>query len=571
MYKEEKMSKIIGDAPCKRCRENGGDSSGNHLILFEDGGSHCNRCDYSQRSPIDPVNVEPVPTPTKDLSSTHTPVNLSWIEAYPFTEYQDRGITAATSEYFGVRSELSQSDGSTVVATFFPKYNSKDLDTVTSYKKRTPDKSFVAIGNEKTPALFGQNKAPHTKSLYITEGEIDALTVFQCLKEEAGSEWSHFNPAVVSIPNGAGGAARAIADNLQFVNGYDKIIICFDSDEPGKKATDEVCRLIGSKAHVAKLGSFKDANDMYLMGRGKDLKASLVFNATKYMPAGIATVADLIDDACKKPTYGLTYPWPTLTKVTYGLQTKQLIGVAAGVGIGKTDWFSQLAAHIVNTHGESLGQFKLEEPPARSLKAIAGKIDGIAYHKPDTVFEEDALRKSLLKLDGKIYSYNHFGYKDWSAIKSDIRVLRAYGVKYFIIDPLTALVAHEEDEHKALNEMMEEMASLTQELDLTIFYSCHLNPPPRGVKSHEEGGAVKESQLTGSRAMIRWSHLIFGLQRNKHALDESGEPDYAVRNTTKFVLLKDREYGNTTAFDIVYDPETTRYLEPILTEEEVMY
>ena len=116
------------------------------------------------------------------------------------------------------------------------------------------------------------------------------------------------------------------------------------------------------------------------------------------------------------------------------------------------------------------------------------------------------------------------------------------------------------------------MASLTQELDITIFYSSHLNPPPRGAKSHEEGGAVKESQLTGSRAMIRWSHYIYGLQRNKHANNEDGSPpDYKERNTTKFVLLKDREYGNTGHFNIEYDVDTTRYLEPQPEEEDVMF
>ena len=558
------MSKIIGDTACPKCRELGGDRTGNHLILFEDGGAHCNRCGYS---PTTTVTVDSVPSrePVTRLA------DIQGYKHYPVTSLEGRGITAQTCEYFNVRSELSETDGVTVTGTLFPIYSSKDSSIQTAYKKRTPDKSFTIYGSEKTPALFGQNKAPQSKTLYITEGEIDALTVYQCLKEQAGTGWEHLHPAVVSIPNGAGGASRAVAENLRFVNGYDKIVICFDNDEPGKKATDEVCRLIGSKAYVGKLGSFKDANEMYLAGRKSDLKAALVFNAEKYMPAGIATVSDLIDSACSMPTYGLSYPWPSLTDLTYGLKTGQLIGIAAGVGIGKTDWFSQLSAHLIEEHNEPVGLFKLEEPPSRSLKAIAGKIAGVPYHRPDVVFDKQDLRDSIMALDGKIYAYNHFGYKEWSNIKADIRVLRAYGVKYFLVDPLTALVAHAEDEHKALNEMMEEMASLTQELDLTIFYSSHLNPPARGVKSHEEGGDVKESQLYGSRAMIRWSHYIFGLQRNKHAKLEDGSPDYDERNTTRFVLLKDREHGNTGLFKIKYDSETTRYLEPTKCSEEEMF
>jgi len=567
------MSKIIGDTACPECRKNGGDRTGNHLMLFEDGGAHCNRCGYSRPSKTShpSTTVDEPSVPSGYSNYTVRSPDIASFQNYPVTGINDRGITPSTCEYFGVRSELSETDGSTVTGVLFPIYHNTDTEKPTAFKKRTPEKSFTIYGSEKTPALFGQNKAPNSKTLYITEGEIDALTVYQCLKEQAGRDWSHLHPAVVSIPNGAAGASRAIADNLKFINQYDKIVICFDNDESGKKATDEVCRLIGSKAHVGKLGSFKDANEMYLAGRQSDLKASLVFNAEKYMPAGIATVSDLVDEACSMPEYGLTYPWPSLTDLTYGLKTGQLIGIAAGVGIGKTDWFSQLSAHLIEEHNEAVALFKLEEPPSRSLKAIAGKIAGVPFHRPDVHFEQSALRDAILRLDGKVYCYNHFGYKEWGAIKADIRVLRAYGVRYFLIDPLTALVAHAEDEHKALNEMMEEMASLTQELDLTIFYSSHLNPPPRGVKSHEEGGEVKESQLYGSRAMIRWSHYIFGLQRNKHAKLEDGSADYKERNTTKFVLLKDREYGNTGHFNISYDPDTTRYLEPQPSDEEVIF
>lgn len=556
--------KIIGDTACPSCRAIGRDKTGNHLMLFEDGGAYCNRCGYSE-----PANhsTEKAPSTSKLSGSDYANGLVQEIKHYQIRAIEDRKIVASTCEYFGVRSELSTLDGSTVTGIYFPRTSSETPSEVTSFKKRTPEKNYVIVGSIKKPSLWGMHKNPTGKTLYITEGEMDALTVYQCLKEQAGPEWSHLHPAVVSVPDGADAAARSIADNLKFVQQFEKVVVCFDNDERGRLATDNVCRLIGSKAYVSNLGSFKDANEMYMAGRSKDLKAALVFNPQRYMPAGIATVMDLIDDACSMPTYGLSYPWPSLTKLTYGLKTGKLIGIAAGVGIGKTDWFSQLSAHLINEHKEPIGLFKLEEPPSRSLKAIAGKIEGIPFHRPDIKFEESALRKAIKNLDGYVYCYNHFGYKEWSSIKSDIRVLNAYGVKFFLVDPLTALIAHAEDEHKALNEMMEEMASLTQELGVTIFYSCHLNPPPRGVKSHEEGGEIKESQLYGSRAMIRWSHYIFGLRRNKHAMLEDGTPDYVERNRTTFVLLKDRDFGETGQFDIMYDPKTTSYLEP--TESRV--
>ena len=199
----------------------------------------------------------------------------------------------------------------------------------------------------------------------------------------------------------------------------------------------------------------------------------------------------------------------------------------------------------------------------RRIKILAGKIAHTPFHRPDVPFDKELLTHVVTERIGdNCYAYNHFGFKSWADIKADIRTLTGYGYKYFMVDPLTALIAQEAEEYKALNKMMEEMASLTQELDITIFYSSHLNQPDRSSKSHEEGGKVKESQLTGSRAMIRWSHYIFGIQRNKHAVGEDGNPDMIERNTSTFVLLKDREYGRTGEFRIYYDANTTDYLEP---------
>ena len=53
------MAKIIGDTACPQCRKSGGDRSGNHLMLFEDGGAYCNRCEYSEvADTFTPIRVD---------------------------------------------------------------------------------------------------------------------------------------------------------------------------------------------------------------------------------------------------------------------------------------------------------------------------------------------------------------------------------------------------------------------------------------------------------------------------------------------------------------------------------
>ena len=70
------MSKIVGDMPCPECRRNGRDRTGNHLILFEDGGAHCNRCGYKEPPTSEPRSPVPPPSSIKVVSSTEA---VSWI------------------------------------------------------------------------------------------------------------------------------------------------------------------------------------------------------------------------------------------------------------------------------------------------------------------------------------------------------------------------------------------------------------------------------------------------------------------------------------------------------------
>jgi twinkle protein len=68
---------------------------------------------------------------------------------------------------------------------------------------------------------------------------------------------------------------------------------------------------------------------------------------------------------------------------------------------------------------------------------------------------------------------------------------------------------------------------------------------------------VQSNQFAGSRAMMRACYYMLGIQRNKDpALDED------ERNTSQFVLLEDRAFGNIGKFNVFYNKSTGEYLEP---------
>ena len=106
------------------------------------------------------------------------------------------------------------------------------------------------------------------------------------------------------------------------------------------------------------------------------------------------------------------------------------------------------------------------------------------------------------------------------------------------------------------------MASLAQELGIIVHFISHLTTPDG--KPHEEGGRVMEKHFTGSRAIARWSHYMFGLERNKQDENEM------KRQTTTVRVLKDRFTGRATAakFGLFYNKDNGILSETVLFEDD---
>ena len=75
-----------------------------------------------------------------------------------------------------------------------------------------------------------------------------------------------------------------------------------------------------------------------------------------------------------------------------------------------------------------------------------------------------------------------------------------------------------------------------------------------------------EKHFTGSRAIARWAHYMFGLERNKQ------DEDPVMRQTTTFRVLKDRYTGRATAekFGLWYNRDSGMLSECKLDEPEAL-
>lgn len=402
---------------------------------------------------------------------------------------------------------------------------------VVAQKLRFPDKTFTVLGDAKKLGLYGQHLwREGGKMIVVTEGEIDALSVSQL----QGNKWP-----VVSLPNGAAAAKKSLGKAIEYLEKFESVVLMFDNDDAGRAAVAECASLFTpGKCKVATL-PLKDANDMLVAGRGQEV-ITAIWEAKAYRPDGVVAVSDIREKVLATLPQGRPWAFPALTKWTFGRRAGELYGFGAGTGVGKTDFFTQQIAFDVLDLNIKCGVIYLEQPPPETVRRIAGKANGKLFHVPDG-YTQAELEQAVNKIEqsGNLFLYDHFGSTDWGIVKSRMRyMIVALGCQHIYLDHLTALVSGEEDEKKALDEIMAELAGLCQELGATIHYISHLTTPEG--KPHEEGGRVMIRHFRGSRAIGFWSHFMFGLERNQQAADEK------ERSTTYVRCLKDRVTGQGT-------------------------
>lgn len=520
---------VLFKGPCPKC------GSSDACATYSDGHEHCFSmgCDHHTR-PTDGTIPDQPAAPSEPIEGFH-PVPGE------FTFLRKRGITEETCRLFGYTVGELRLDAQSRKVQLAPYLDQSGR--IVAQKWRTADKDFGIFGKLKNALpLFGQYLwRDGGKRVVITEGEIDAMSVSQL----QGNKWP-----VVSVPNGAQGAKKALQLALEWLERFEEVVLMFDMDEPGRAAVEECAPLFTpGRCKVAQL-PLKDANEMLQEGRGKEV-IDAIWGAKVYRPDGIRSIEDLAEEAEKDIERG--YPWflDVLTELTHGRRGGELHAFGAGTGVGKTDLFTQSIAFDSLELGLAVGVLYLEQPPVETVRRIAGKAVGKVLHVPGKATVQER-REAIAKLvkTGKLHLYDNFGATDWEVVKAKIRYMAvALGCKVIYLDHLTALVAGEEDERKALDKIMAELASLALELGVVIHFISHLTRPEG--KPHEEGGRVQIKHFRGSNAIGMWSHFMWGLERDQQADDPS------ERRTT-LRCLKDRNTGQATGKTVLldYDPET---------------
>ena len=538
MSSHETDSEFLRKEPCPAC------GSRDNLARYSDGHGFCFGCGHYEKGEGEVQSASPQKRMSKEL-----------ITDGQYAPLRSRGISQETCQRFGYQVVEAFNGRPAQLAPYYTHDG-----VLVAQKVRFPDKTFTVLGDIKPAGLFGQHlQRTGGKWVVVTEGEIDALSVSQAL----GNKWP-----VVSVPNGAQGAKKSLAKQLEWLLTFEHVILWFDDDDAGREAVEECGGLFPpGRCKVARLAGYKDANDALRDGKAGDI-VNAVWGARTWRPDGILSGPDLWDrfeTECDDAAVSVELPWLGLQQKTLGMRRGELWTFTAGSGIGKSAIVRELAHHLLS-EGETVGMLMLEESVSRTLKGLLGielsrrvELDTTPWKDLDDA--EKAERKAAFDRIGggtRLHLYDHFGSTETDNLINRVRfMVTVLGCGWVVLDHLSIVVSGnaDGDERKTIDVLMTKLRTLVQETKCGLLLVSHLKRPS-GDQGHEQGAETSLAQLRGSHAIAQLSDCVIGAERDQQAASET------ERAITTLRVLKMRFTGDTgIACHLLYNKETGRLRE----------
>lgn len=505
---------------------------------------------------------------------------LAEVQALRSADIPERGIRKETLERFGVKVAVSQTDGKTPEAIYFPSYNQKGK--VTGYSKQDLTKSkeekyhwsvvgSVTISNK----LFGQNVAEtqnrKRNNLTITEGQWDMLSVWQAgVDSVKNTKYEGMEPLVVSIPMGTANAVEAILHNEGYVQSHDALTIFFDDDHctpaelkknimKGHEAREAVANaLVGSGISlftVTPEDGFKDASDFMQAGRSSDLAKLVQFGRRPYSSEKIVKAQDIELDFLLEPRPEGIYvnSFPKLMDKLHGFRTRELVLLTSPSGVGKSTVCSIFASAFMQA-GEKLGMIYLEETNKETMQRLIAsklKVNYLEFkNDPLKVTTREKIQAAYNEIveNDQLVMLGHFGSLPISELMAKIKHMHLVeGCKFIVLDHLSLVISGSavKDERKELDMVMTELAAFCAANDVCIIAVSHIN---RSAAAQFQAPKLKEGEepkpywvqvtkemMRGSAALEQLSFVIIGLEPEIN-------PDRS-RGRVRLTVLKNRPWS----------------------------
>ena len=525
-------------------------------VNTNDGVYFCHNCNISggvdtntqKKAPYQPFKA------VKEQNATpYTPTVLNEISSNAIEFMRERGISEETLRSEGIKiaskwmPQVQREQN--VIAFPFIKNN---MRVATKYRDNKKNMSQDK-GGEKCFYRFDEMKKG--KKIYITEGEIDALTLIQC----------GFSDGVTSVPDGAPNPTANNLDKkfdyfteeaMKIFDDAEEIYLVVDNDENGRFLQNELKRRIGLDKclEVSYPAGCKDINDV-LIEYGEEITQDVINNATHFPVDGLKTFNDYsseifdMHEGITGEYYETGYPLIDeggLLKI----KTGQLNVVTGSPGSGKSEWVDDIMINTIKQYDFKWAVFSPENyPPQVYFKKLSEKymdcgFDG--FTKKDLMDAQVGLSnnvKLIIDTDEEDVTIKYL----FERIRT---LVFRFGVKGVILDPWNE-VMHEigAREDLYLNKVLRQIKRFIRKYDLTFWLVAH----PKNPKRNNDGTYPKITayDIAGGYAWFAKADNVFSVWRDKSDNSKPVEVD--------FQKIKQKTDGKLCTAKFRYTYETGKY------------
>lgn len=572
MYRYDVDLSVEGKVQCPKCAAKGGDRSHDNLMVYglaKDGrhkGAYCWKCEFT--IPSEEWLEENSEVEEEEYiyvgALFNEEIHNKLKEATSLDSHGYRGIRADTTEYFRVRHSFDTDTGE-INSQYYPCTQGQDNDAgfeLTGYKRRILPKDFSKPLGEtgKDCHLFGQFRflQDRGRDVLIVGGEVDQLSAFQMLKDyndkrnaKNGTEYSPI--PVVSPTIGESGAYKQLMAQYEWLNRFERIIVCMDNDAAGREAADKICKVLPKgKAFIMEM-QLKDANEYLTKGRAGEFVGAF-YKVQAYTPSGIVGsggLMDLIKAAAKVPKIPLP---PFMHKVQKmmagGIPLKTITNLGSASGTGKSTIADECVYYWVFNSPHKVGVVSLESDCAQYgtkilSRHIGKKLDLIE----DDNYKLDLLNTSEVESAAQELFFNKDGTHRWHLVEERdggldnlkeliMSLIIACECKVIILDPLQDILDGLSIDEQAV--FMKWLKGMVKSHDVAFILINHVRKSGGGAKANSTGADIHEEDFAGSSSIFKSAACNLLFTRNKEAESE------LERNTTVMKMSKCRWTGQTS-------------------------
>ena len=366
---------------------------------------------------------------------------------------ETRGITIETVKAFKIGLQIGKDGGRWLT---IPHYEKGKLINIKSRSLPPAKKDFRRVKDCRSILFNGDAIESHRDEIYITEGEIDTLTLIdEGIKNSVG------------ITTGAGSFDPLWIDQLQAVK---KIILCYDPDEAGQKGAREVARRLGyDRCFNVILPDGQDINEYFTAGHDLFDFQNIVNQARQFDVAGIMTFADGLrkyKEEAQRPDQatGIRTGWQDVDKIIKtGFMPGELIVLGAPPKIGKSTFALQIITHTALQDTPALF-FCLEMRPMKIIQKV------MQYHNKSEGIGIAEIERARIDFKGKpLYLGYCYQKPTLDGIMETLKAsIRRYGLKLLCFDHIHFLCRSISNQTQEISQAVQSFKFLAEELEIPI-------------------------------------------------------------------------------------------------------